>query len=65
MEYKNTIEQVDLPSWVKESQRRKEEIRAYLVNHTTGEVVACAISPNFIAGVMKFGVKTLYKLGTK
>ena len=61
MRYKNP-EPVELTSWVKESQRRGEEITAYLVNEKTGEVVFCGINPNFIAGVMKYGETTNHKL---
>ena len=61
MGYKNP-EAIDLPSWVKESQRRGEEITAYLANDKTGEVVFCGINPHFIAGIMKYGETTILKL---
>ena len=61
MRYKNP-EPVELPSWVKESQKRGEEITVYMVNDTTGEVVFCGVNPNFIAGVMRFGETTMLQL---
>jgi hypothetical protein len=56
--------ELTLSEWVKEAQRRKEEVKVYLVNHNTKEVVACSINPNFIAGIVKTAVLTDYKLTT-
>ena len=58
------IEDLTLSEWVKEGQRRGEQVKVYLVNHTTKEVVACAINPNFIAGIVKTAALTNYKLTT-
>ncbi len=59
-----SIEDMTLSEWVKEGQHRGEKVKVYLVNHTTGEVVATSISPNFIAGILKTAVLTSYKLTT-
>ncbi len=59
-----SIEDTTLSEWVKESQRRGEKVKVYLVNHTTEEVVECSMSPNFIAGIIKTAVLTSYKLTT-
>lgn len=58
------IEELTLSEWVKGGQYRGEPVKVYLVNHTTKEVVACTISPNFIAGIVKTAVLTNYKLTT-
>ena len=58
------IEELALSEWVKEAHRRKEQVKVYLVNHTTKEVVAVSINPNFIADIVKTAVLTNYKLTT-
>lgn len=58
------ISELTLSEWVKEAQHRKEQVKVYLVNHTTKEVVAVSINPNFIAGIVKTAVLTNYHLTT-
>ena len=58
------ISEITLSEWVKEAQHRKETVKVYLVNHTTKEVVAVSINPNFIAGMVETAALTLYKLTT-
>jgi len=53
---------IDLRSWVKESNRRNEEIDVYMVNGGTKEVVSVSINPHFIAGLMKWGEQAPYRL---
>lgn len=56
---------VDLPTWVKESQRRGELVEVYLVNRKTEEIIYTTTNPNFIAGVVKVGAIAPYKLVTR
>ena len=58
------IQELTLSEWVKEAQHRKEQVKVYLVNHLTKEVVAVSINPNFIAGIVKTAIMTNYKLTT-
>jgi hypothetical protein len=58
------ISELTLSEWVKEAQHRKETVKVYLANHTTQEVVAVSINPNFIAGIVKTAVLTNYRLTT-
>jgi len=56
---------IDLPSYCKESQRRGELVEVYLINRKTNDVIYTATNPNFIAGVVKAGYKSSYKLVTQ
>ena len=58
------ISELTLSDWVKMAQHKGEPVKVYLVNHTTKEVVACSINPNFIAGIVKTAILTNYKLTT-
>ncbi len=58
------IMELTLSEWVKKAQHRNEQVKVYLVNHTSKEVVDVSINPNFIAGIVKTAVLTNYKLTT-
>ncbi len=58
------INELTLSEWVEEAQHREETVKVYLVNHTTKEVVAININPNFIAGIVETAILTNYKLAT-
>jgi len=55
--------EIELTSWVKEAQRRDETVKCYLVRWGRDqEVIETHINPNFVAGIVKYGVYTSYKL---
>jgi hypothetical protein len=59
---KITGEYLNLSSYVKESTRRGESIEMYMINRTTGDVISAPINPNFVAGILRTGILTSYKI---